>query len=132
MIVAYGSSETGKTTALRIAMSLIGIHDSICINRVIAIIGLGQHSVYEQFSNAFIAERASCGTLPFCIDDPPSKSKGSDVNDLIVYFYNKGQCGKSMRGGKFPLSMPLISNYFTVSTEEWLKYSMFHDCTFHF
>ena len=40
--------------------------------------------MYEQFSNAFIAERASCSTLPFCIDDPPSKSKGSDVNDLIV------------------------------------------------
>ena len=32
MIVAYGSSETGKTTALRIAMSLIGIHDSIYMN----------------------------------------------------------------------------------------------------
>ena len=105
MTVACGPPQTGKTIAIKIGMLMIGIEmlhkDRLCDN----ITGLGQESCYENCSKSFMCERATCSTLPFVIDYPPSPT---NINETIVYFYNKGQSGKSKRGSKTLVSMPII------------------------
>ena len=54
--------------------------------------GIGKNGIYENFTNAFIMERASVPTLPFAIDDPSQKpTKGSDLSDIVVDHYNQGK-----------------------------------------
>ena len=53
--VATGCSETGKSTAIRAALSLFGCDD------------IGR---YVKGTNAAFLERSSLSTLPYSIDDP--------------------------------------------------------------
>ncbi|SMN12438.1 hypothetical protein SPBRAN_888 [uncultured Candidatus Thioglobus sp.] len=60
MILASGPSATGKTTAIKVGLSLFG-----CCN----------NNVFVKGTNRAFLERSSMSTLPYGIDDPKSKKK---------------------------------------------------------
>lgn len=95
-MVAEGESQTGKSTVIKIAMSLIGEFCSVhlvtnCYYYGHLHIGLSDDCIYEDFTNTFILERACVSTLPFAIDDPASSPrKGRDLNEIVVDLFIEG------------------------------------------
>ena len=74
--VAMGLSETGKSTAIKMALGLFGLGDS---------------SHYVRGTNALFLTRSSASILPYAIDDPKGKGKAKtnqlDISELIVDLY---------------------------------------------
>ena len=66
--VAIGESETGKSTAIRAALSLFGCQKIGC---------------YVKSTNALFLEQASRSTLPFGIEEalPSSKGKANHISE---------------------------------------------------
>ena len=127
-IVAVGPSQSGKSTALRVALSIVGmltqmqlklsmtpnicnpwrafllLHFSAFIH-----IGLAREAIYERVTNAFILERAAASTLPFAVGDPAEESsKQCNIGDIIVDLHNGGRTGSMRKGLTCAASAPLI------------------------
>ena len=99
--LAFGrSSGTGKTTAMRCGLALLGVHPSRLFSR----------ATYEKYSNL-------CATsyLPLGVDDPKSKST---ISDLTVSLFNGAQEGTVTHGAKQPLSMAVVCANFTTTEQE--------------
>ena len=118
-VVAIGEAETGKSTSLLTAMSVLGrvFISYQSVTDIILFIGLGhQNHIYERGTNAFFLDRSSQSTLPFVIDDPQkSSSKGSDTNELVVDLFSGSKVSSKQRE-VVPSSGALIASNFELST----------------
>lgn len=105
--VATGSSGTGKTTALKLGLSLFG-----CSN----------NNMFVKGTNRGFLERSSISSLPYGIDDPKLKSKSKanqlDISELAVDLYNGSPTTNYSTGILTPLSIPIIATNFDSYTEE--------------
>jgi hypothetical protein len=108
MIVASGPSATGKTTAMRVGLSLFG-----CCN----------NNVFVKGTNRGFLERSSLSTLPYGIDDPQSgrsrsKANKLDLCELAVDLYNGSPTTNYATGILTPLSIPIVATNFKSEAEE--------------
>ena len=77
ILVSHGPAETGKTTAIKAALSLTGeVQHTTYMNRLLlqcfCFLAHSSHAaMYVKGTNAFFLERAAISSLPFAIDDPP-------------------------------------------------------------
>ncbi len=101
--LAYGESGTGKTTALRCGLSIVGAHPRSNPSRF-----------YSKGSTEKFADICCHSYLPFAIDDPKSKSM---INDLTISLFNGANATTFKRGDTLPISLPVISANFTTSEE---------------
>lgn len=98
--VCVGPPETGKTTAILVALSLFGGTET---------------SYYVKGTNAFFLQTSAECTLPFGIDDPQNSSSSSsktnrlDLPELIVGLYNGGKSSNMLKGSKKPKSARLVA-----------------------
>ena len=80
-VLLYGDVNTGKTTSLKCAMSIVGQH---------------QGHVYSSLSDAFFAKLASATTLGFGLDDPTDPRS---LGELLLGFYTRcyrGRCSNEI------------------------------------
>ena len=108
MIVASGPSATGKSTAIKVGLSLFGS----CNN-----------NVFVKGTNRGFLERSSMSSLPYGIDDPKtgksrSKANQLDLCELAVDLYNGSPTTNYNTGVFTPLSIPLVATNFESETEE--------------
>lgn len=103
ILLAFGESGTGKTTALESAISMLGAIES----------------VYGKVTREKILDLCCVsGGIPVGVDDPHSKT---DINKLLVDLYN-GKKGATMgKGERQPSSTAIISSNF--SPEDQGRYS---------
>jgi hypothetical protein len=104
VIVSFGPPETGKSTAIVLGLSLIGIDEC---------------SKYISGSTAFFLERCCSSTLPFGIDDPPKPNCKStlDPAEVIMSVYNWAQTSNLKRRVK-PISSPVFASNFNLSSDK--------------
>lgn len=96
--LAFGiACGTGKTTALRCGLSIVGAHPA---------------RFYSKESGEKYSEISSQSNLPFAIDDPKSQAA---ISDLSIALFNGAKATTLKRGDSKPLSMPIISANFTTS-----------------
>ena len=94
-MVVIGPSETGKSTVIKLGLSIVGMDES---------------SLYVSGSTSFFLERSSMSTLHFGIDDPPEPNYKSTLKpaDVIVSIYN-GAKTANMKRNITPLSSDLVA-----------------------
>ena len=98
IVLACGPTETGKSTSLKVGLSLTG----------------GQkHAFYAKGTNAYFLERAALSCLPFGIDDPNMSTYGGrkqlDIGELVVDLYNGAKTANLRSGARQPSSVPIIA-----------------------
>ena len=99
--LAFGrSSGTGKTTAMRCGLAMVGAHPARLFSR----------ATYEKYANLCAASH-----LPLGVDDPKSKTT---ISELTVSLFNGAQEGTISRGAKVPLSMAVVCANFTTTEQE--------------
>ena len=101
--VASGDSGTGKTTSIKAALSLLGIH-----------------TLFSKGTNAGLLERSARSTIPFGVDDPNETSSTNklDIGELCVDLYN-GQKTINLRTGcSKPLSTAILATNFGPKTHQ--------------
>jgi len=103
IMVAMGCAETGKSTAIKAALSVFGCHH---ISR------------FVKGTNAIFMERASRSSLPFGIEEAQNSKKGSraklDLTDLVIDLYD-GTISANMKSGIMkPRSVPILATNFEV------------------
>ena len=103
MVVAIGELETGKSTAIRAALSLFGCH---------------QISRYVKGTNALFMERASRSTLPFGIEEAVPSKKGKtnklDLTELVIDLFDGAVSANMKTGALKPKSVPVLATNFDV------------------
>lgn len=108
MVIAKGESETGKSTAIRAALSLFG-----CEN-------IGH---FVKGTNAAFIERSTLSTLPYGIDDPckgksgKSKANQLDISELAVDLYNSARSANLKTGSIKPRSIPIVATNYDIEEE---------------
>ena len=85
----------GKTTALRIALALIGADEC---------------QLFSKITKQKIIQLCSEGSLPVIVDDPESQN---DINRMIIDLYNGAKSGTITRGELKPRAGALIAANFT-------------------
>ena len=122
IVVAHGCSETGKSTAIRVGLSILGkcaTAYSVLLYSSIYHLGTPEAAIYEKVTNSFILERASASTMPFAIDDPTKvPSKNCDLSDVIVELHNGGKFANLRSGAQYAKSMPLAALNYSLRKEE--------------
>ena len=99
--IAYGKTPgTGKTTALCIGLSPLGVYPSHLVSK----------ATYEKYSDLCCSSY-----LPLGIDDPKSKSA---ISDLVISHFNGAKGATIKRGEQEPTSMAVISANFTTIEQE--------------
>ena len=102
--IALGPAETGKSTAIRMALSLLGLLDS---------------NHYVRGTNTLFLARSTACCLPYAIDDPKGKGKAKtnqlDVGELIVDLYNGNSSANLKTGIQRPASCPIIASNFMIN-----------------
>ena len=96
----FGSPGTGKTTALRSGLSLLGCTEQ---------------RMFSKATKEKYASLCSTTTLPLIIDDPRSKDS---ISDLVMSLYNGAYEGTLSRGHGRPSTMAIIGANFTTSEQE--------------
>ena len=102
IVVAMGPSETGKSTAIRAALALFGMH---------------KISHYVKGTNALFMERASCSTFPFGIEEAVSSKKGKlklDLTELVIDLYDGAISANMKTGSLTPKCVPVLATNFDV------------------
>ena len=99
--LAFGPSGTGKTTALRCALGMMGISES-------------------RFASSITKEKIidlCCeSSVPLGVDDPYSKG---DISNLIIALYNGASVGTLVRGEKqLKRSCIIASNFTTIDQQK--------------
>lgn len=98
--IAFGESGTGKTTALRCGLSVVGAYPNRFFSR-------GTKEKY--------LELCSNSSIPIGIDDP---SVQKDVDSLILDLFNGAKSGSISRGEKKPSTTAVIAANFTTTSKE--------------
>lgn len=98
--IVFGGPGTGKTTALRCGLSLLGCDKTRLFSK----------ATKEKYSSL-----CAKSTLPLVIDDPRSQSA---IGDLVLSLYNGAYEGTISRGMERPMAMALIGANFTTSEKE--------------
>ena len=102
VVVAMGPSETGKSTAIRAALALFGVHKT---------------SRYVKGTNALFMERASCSSIPFGIEEAVSSKKGKyklDLTELVIDLYDGAISANMKTGSLVPKCVPVLATNFDV------------------
>ena len=86
----------GKTTALNVALSLLGANGC---------------QLFSKITKQKILQLCCQGTLPVVVDDPESQN---DINRLIIDLYNGAKSGTISRGEAKPQSGAIIAANFTI------------------
>lgn len=104
IVVAVGPSETGKSTAITIGLSMIGVAET---------------AKYVSGSTSFFLERCGASTLPFGVDDPPKPNSKALLNpaDIIISVYN-GSKTANMKSNITPHSCPIFASNFNISSDQ--------------
>ncbi len=107
IVVATGPAATGKTTSIKLGLSLFG-----CSN----------NNMFVKGTNRGFLERSSLSSLPYGIDDPKSKSRSRnnilDISELAVDLYNGSPTTNYSTGILTPLSIPIIATNFDGDTDQ--------------
>ena len=103
IMVATGPPATGKSTAIKVGLSLFG-----CSN----------NNVFVKGTNRGFLERSSISSLPYAIEDPSNrkgktKSNYLDIDELAVDLYNGSPTTNFNAGILQPLSIPIIATNFS-------------------
>ena len=98
--LAFGQSGTGKTTALRCGLSLLGIHDSHFFSKV---------------TKEKILQMACYSGVPLGIDDPQSQG---DISRLLIDLFNGAKNGTIAHGEMKPHSTCIISANFATGDQQ--------------
>ena len=98
--MAYGSSGTGKTTAVHCGLGLLGADNIRFFRKVTA---------------AKVAQLCSLSSLPLVVDDPDTKSGFSSI---LIDLYNGGKYANVGKGELKPISTVVISSNITPIEEE--------------
>ena len=105
--IAFGQSGTGKTTALRCGLSMLGAYPNRFFSR-------GTKEKY--------LELCSESTIPIGIDDP---SVQKDVDSLCLDLFNGAKSGSIKRGERRPSTTAILAaNFSTTSKEKLAQLSM--------
>ena len=95
--VLFGNSQTGKTSALLIALSLFGCH---------------HQTFFERGSKEAYLHKCCISSLPVGCDDPQSQAT---TGQLIVELFNGAKCTLMKSGDMSPLTSTIISANFNLS-----------------
>jgi len=99
--VICGLPGTGKTTALRCGLSMLGAYPQ----------RFWSYATKEKYFSL-----CSSSSLPLAIDDPKSQAI---ISDLVMSLYSEAQEGTLSRSGSKASSLAIIcSNFFVKSEEE--------------
>ena len=100
--VASGDSGTGKTTSIKAALSLFGIH-----------------TLFSKGTIAGLLERSARSTIPFGVDDPNETSSTNklDIGELCVDLYNGQKTINCRSGCCKPLSTAIVATNFGSKTQ---------------
>ena len=98
--IICGSPGTGKTTALRCGLSLLGAYPQ----------RFWSHATKEKYVSL-----CSSSSLPLGIDDPRSQAI---ISDLVMSLYSEAQEGTMSRGDQKANSLAIICSNFFVKPEE--------------
>ncbi len=98
ILIAFGPTETGKSTSIRAALSILGCQRA---------------GFYSKGTSAYMMERSALSCFPYAIDDPNMGSyagrKQLDVGELIVDLYNGAKTANLRSGALQPCSAPIIA-----------------------
>ena len=108
--VAFGYPGTGKTTALKYCLSMMGLLPQ----------RLWSSGTKQLFSQILSSAR---GYMPLGIDDPNSQVA---ISELVMSLYGGAHEGTLTRGTCKPTCMAIISANFTVKDSEKYLYIMFN------
>ncbi len=101
--LAYGSSGTGKTTALHCGLSLLGANET---------------RFYREPTPAMVQKLCSETNIPLGVDDPDTRGAFSKV---VVDLYGGAKKGTISRGVSRPISTVVISSNFpTVDQQRYV------------
>lgn len=95
--ILYGMSQTGKTTALQLALALFGCHHL---------------TFYSRGSKEAYFKKCCTSTFPVGCDDPQSEA---NTGQLIVELFNGAKSTVMRHGDQMPLTTCLISANFNLS-----------------
>lgn len=98
--LAFGASGTGKTTALRCALSIVGAHPNRFFSR----------ATLEKLMDV-----CSKSSVPIGVDDP---SFQKNIDSLCIDLFNGANSGNLSRGTQEPRTTAIISANFSTSTKE--------------
>ena len=93
--IAFGGCGSGKTTALKCSLALLGAHTT---------------RFFREISAPKIAEMCSVTDIPLGVDDPDSKS---GLHKVIMDLFNGAKRGTVGKGETQPTSTVVISSNFT-------------------
>lgn len=100
--LAFGSSGTGKTTALRCALGMMGIVST---------------RLYCSITKEKIVDLCCSSGIPLGVDDPQSKG---DISNLIIKLYNGAGVGLLSRGERELKTSCIIASNFTTLDQQKL------------
>ena len=95
IVLAEGPTETGKSTAMKAALSLVG---------------MAKTGFYVEGTNGYFMERSAMSSLPYGIDEACNGSKQLDLVKLIVDLHGGGKTANLKRGSFLPKSVPIIGS----------------------
>ena len=103
-----GASETGKSTAIRLGLSMFGC-DHI--------------ARYVKGTNAAFVERASRSSIPFAIEEARGSRKNTgsnnlDLSELVMALSNGSRSANMKTGSLKPVTVPIISSNFDLEDIE--------------
>lgn len=100
--LAFGESGTGKTTALRCGLSLLGIQE---------------FRFYSKVTKEKILQLLCDSGVPLGVDDPQSRN---DISRLLIDVFNGAKTGTMSHGEKRPHSACVIAANFTTLDQQRL------------
>lgn len=98
--LAYGSSGTGKTTAVHCGLGLLGADDI---------------RFFRKITPAKVSQLCSVSSIPLVVDDPDTKS---GFSAMVMDLYNGARTGTISKGETQPISTVVISSNITPIEEE--------------
>lgn len=104
--IGYGPSGTGKTTALRSGLSLLGADDL---------------RFFHHLSPAKAMHLCSLTNIPLGLDDPDTKS---NFCSLVIDLFNGAKKGTMTSGEMKPLSGMVVSSNFTPYEDQRFIYTL--------
>jgi len=104
VLILFGRSQTGKTTALQCALSLFGCH---------------RRTFYSHGTKEAYLQKCCMSTLPVGCDDPQSQAA---IGQLIVELFNGAKSNLVKSGDKVPITSCIISaNFCLAETAKWVQ-----------
>ena len=102
IVLAVGPTETGKSTAIKAGLSLVG---------------MAKDGFYVEGSTAYFMERSALSCLPYGIDEACSDNKQFDLMKLVVDLHGGAKTANLRRGAFLPLTAPLVATNYAVKND---------------